>query len=693
MARATFSEHWHRIRELAPRLRSGVLIRPVWHRGERWHVLGDPMAGRFHRLSRGAYAFAGRLDGSRTVHDAWTLAETHAGDDAPTQGEAVAILGQLWSTGLLVGEAPPDVIGLLERAGKSRRREVAAGSLSVLFPRIPLVDPDRFLTWLTRILGWVYTPLGAALWSALLALGIAAVGEQRSRFADQFRGALDPPGAIWGLLAFVIAKLIHELGHGVACKAMARREHVPARIPTLGVMILVGVPSPYVDATAAWALRSKWRRALVGAAGMHAELALASVAAIIWSVVGPGPLSEWAFSTILIASITTLLFNANPLLRYDGYYILSDLAEIPNLSRRATDHLWHLASRHIWGLRRSLSPARDRAEAAALTIFALASTAYRFVLAWTITAFVWNRVPVVGTLIGIVALATLIVAPLALTIRRIVSGDELASVRVRAVTTTIAALLAIVLGLGLIPVPRAVTATGYAFDPSRTDVHAQAPGVLTMSMPSGMRPWHEGANFRIENPEVDSAVRSTVAALRIAELQRIRALASDPSEVLAWESRAEALTAQHAEALRLRQSLAPILKAGIWIAEPDARIKGAHIARGQLLGSMYSDVPTSVRIELTEAQTAAIYAAEGDDPLPVRLRAASGRGGVETGVLKRIAEPAGEDRSFRATVGLAGSGLAHGERVIARIGLPATPLLPRWIDAIRRTLLQRDAPR
>lgn len=693
MARATFSEHWHRVRELTPRLRSGVLVRPVWNRGERWHILGDPVSGRFHRLSPGAYAFAGRLEGRRTVHEAWTLAEIHAGDDAPTQGEAVAILGQLWSAGLLVGEAPPDVVGLLERAGKTRRRELAAGSLSLLFPRIPLLDPDRFLTWLTRLFGWVYSPWGAILWSALLALGAAAVVEQRSRFTDQFRGVLDPPGAIWGLLAFVIAKLIHELGHGIACKAMARRERVPARIPTLGVMILLGVPSPYVDATASWALRSKWRRALVGAAGMHAELTLAAVAAVIWSLVGPGPVSEWAFSTVLVASVSTVLVNANPLLRYDGYYILSDLAEIPNLSRRGTDHLWHLASRHIWGLRRSVSPARDRAEAAILTFYALAATAYRFALAWTITVFVWNRVPVVGTLIGIVSLATLIVAPLALTVRRIVSGDELAPVRVRAVWTTLVAIAGVFLALALIPVPRAVTATGLAVDPGRADIHAQTHGVLRMSMPSGSRPWHEDRNFRIESPEVDAAVRSTDAALRIAELQRIRALASDPSEVRAWESRAEALAAQHAEALRLHRSLAPILPAGIWISDPDARIEGAPIARGQLLGSVHADAPSAARIELTEAQAAAVFAVLADEPLRVRVRPRSGRGSVSAGVLERIAEPAeGGNKTFRASVRLAGSGLAHGEPVIARIQLPPTPLLPRWIDAIRRTLLQRDAP-
>jgi putative peptide zinc metalloprotease protein len=502
VARATYSEHWHRIRDLTPRIRSGVTVRTVWYRGERWHVVGDPVSGKFHRLTAGAYALVGRLDGRRTIDEASAVAMQVAGDAAPTQGEAIAILGHLWASGILGIETTPDVRALLQRAAKGRRREVGAGALMALFPRIPLVDPDRFLAWLTGWMGWAYSPWGVAVWAVLVGLGIASIAGQWRRAAERIDGLLEPAGAVWAIVAYIIAKLIHECGHGVACKAMARREGIRARVPTMGVMILLGVPSPYVDASAAWGLRSKWRRAAVGAAGMHAELALAAIAAIVWSRVGAGPLSEWAFSTMIVAGISTVLFNANPLLRYDGYYILSDLAEIPNLARRATDQLWHLASRHLWGLRSSVTPASDRVEAALLVVYAVVAAAYRFALAWTITAIVWNRVPVVGALVGLVALATLVAAPVAMAVRRIVAGDALRPVRRRAVATTALALAVTLVLVGLVPVPHTVTAVGVVEASARADVHADAPGALADIAPSGsVVRAGESVLARFENPD------------------------------------------------------------------------------------------------------------------------------------------------------------------------------------------------
>jgi putative peptide zinc metalloprotease protein len=692
VARATFSEHWHRIRDLTPRLRAGTTARPVWYRSERWHILGDPVSGRFHRLSAGAYALVGRLDGRRTIDDAWAIAAEAAGDHAPTQGEAIAILGQLWSAGLLHIETTPDVRALLRRATKGRRREATSGALSILFPRIPLVDPDRFLSWLTIGTGWIFSRWGFIAWIALLALGITSLATQHHRLAERTESLLSPASAVWAILAYIIAKLIHELSHGVACKAFARREGTAARVPTLGVMILLGVPSPYIDASAAWALRSKWRRAAVGAAGMYAELALAAIAAIIWSRVGDGPLAQWAFSTMLVAGISTVLFNANPLLRYDGYYILSDLAEIPNLARRATDQLWHLASRYAWGVHTSRSPARDTPEAWFLAAYALAAAAYRFALAWAITAFAWNRVPIVGALVGIIALVTLVLVPLGMAARRIIAGDELRAVRSRAVTSTALALGLALAALGLIPLPHTITATGIVESSDRADVYAAAPGALRSVVPTGSSV-HAGATVlaHLENPSAIAERAQWDAAARRAELERQRSMVRSIAEAAAWESRAAATQAQRAEAQRIESALtitSPI--DGVWIAAKASRTIGAWAPQGARLGVVTTVHGDRARLTLREPQAAAVARAQAVEPRHVRLRSRSGRGIVGEGVVSRIAQATDAARGFEAVIGLTGSDLRTGERIIARIELPASPVLPRWIDAIRRTLLERD---
>ena len=693
VARSTHSEHWHRVRDLRPRMRAGVVVRGTWYRGERWHVVGDPVSGRFHRLSGGAYALAGRLDGRRTIHEAWELAAQAAGDDAPTQGEAIAILGQMWASGVVALEATPDVRALLERASKGRRREVASGAMSVLFPRVPLVDPDRFLSWVTPWAGWVFSVPGFIAWAILVGVGIASVVGSWDRIGAQTDRMLEPASAVWAIAAYVIAKLLHEIGHGVACKALARREGISARVPTMGVMILVGVPSPYVDASAAWGLRSAWRRAAVGAAGMYVEIALAAVAAIVWSRVGPGPVSDWALATMIVAGVTTVVFNANPLLRYDGYYILSDLAEIPNLARRSTDQLWHLASRYVWGVRGSMSPARDGAEAWMLTGYAVAAAVYRFALAWAITIFVWNRVPVVGTLVGIVAMVTLVVVPVGMAVKRIVSGADLASVRGRAVGTSAIAAVACVLAAGLIPVPRTVTAMGVVKADGRADVFAASPGTVDAIAESGTEVMgNNSVVVRITNAEAIADLRAWEAAAQRVELERQRALLRDVNEARAWESRAEATAARIAEAQRVESGLtivAPI--DGEWLAAPGVRAIGAPVAQGEPLGAVSTRRGSRVVVGLRDAQAAAVVGAMGDRHLIARVRGAAGDGGVVRGDLVSVSEAPEGDRGFEATVDLGDGSLRPGARVIARIELPREPLLPRWIDAVRRTVVERDA--
>lgn len=692
VARSTHSEHWHRVRDLRPRLRAGVVVRGTWYRGERWHVVGDPVSGRFHRLSGGAYALAGRLDGRRTIHEAWELAAQAAGDDAPTQGEAIAILGQMWASGVVALEATPDVRALLERASKGRRREVASGAMSVLFPRVPLVDPDRFLAWVTPWAGWVFSLPGFIAWALLVGVGIASVVGSWDRIGARADRMLEPTSAVWALAAYVVAKLLHEIGHGVACKALAKREGVAARVPTMGVMILVGVPSPYVDASAAWGLRSRWHRAAVGAAGMYVEVALAAVAAIVWSRVGPGPVSDWAFATMVVAGVTTVVFNANPLLRYDGYYILSDLAEMPNLARRSTDQLWHLASKYVWGVRGSLSPARDGVEAWMLTGYAVAAAVYRFALAWAITIFVWNRVPVVGTLVGVVAMTTLVVVPVGMAVKRILSGADLASVRGRAVGTTAIAVMACVVGAGLIPMPRTVMAMGVVEADGRADVFAASPGLVDAIADTGTEvAGGTSVVARITNAEAIADLRAWEAAALRVELERQRALLRDVNEARAWESRAETTAARITEAQRVEDGLTVVAPIdGEWLAAPGVRAIGSPVAQGEPLGAVSSQRGSRVVVDLRDAQAAAVVAAMGDRSLATRVRGAAGNGGVVRGDLVAVSEAPEGDRGFEATVDLGDVSLRPGARVIARIELPRAPLLPRWIDAVRRTVVERD---
>src|SRR5687767_7474933 len=323
--RPTFSESWYRVKDLRARLRPSAQISRQYYRGERWYVVRDPAGNQYHRLSDPAYRFVGLLNGQRTVGEAWDLAGGQLADDAPTQPEVIQILSHLYSANLIDADVTPDAAVLLRRHKKLTQRKMQGRLMNILFPRIPLWDPDRFLrTWMPIVrLG--FSKIGAIIWLALVVFAIARLAPEWHTIAKAAQDSVRPHNWLWLWAVFVVIKLIHELGHAFACRRFGGECH------ELGIMFLVFIPTPYVDASTAWSFPNKWHRIFVGAAGMIVELFFAALCTFFW-VSTRDPYSvpaQLAFNAMLVASVTTVIFNANPLLRYDGYYILSDWLEIP----------------------------------------------------------------------------------------------------------------------------------------------------------------------------------------------------------------------------------------------------------------------------------------------------------------------------------------------------------------------------
>jgi hypothetical protein len=332
-------------------------------------------------------------------------------------------------------------------------------------------------------------------------------------------------------------------------------------------------------------------------------------------------------------------------------------------------------------------------------VYAVTSSVYRLTLAWAITVFVWTRVPVVGTVVGIIAFITLLVVPIGALVWRIVMSDEVAQVRGRAVGTTAGAVVAGAAALGLVPVPHVVTVTGVVEPSSRVEVHAIAPGFVDAVAPSGaMVRARDSVVVRTLNPALGAERAEWEAGARRAELERMRALTDDLNTAKAWEARAAATHARLAEAKRKEDGLVvrpPI--DGVWLSERRARDVGAFVEAGALLGRVESEEPARVRVPVREPVAAAIFGAEDRGPIRARVRSATGRGGVCAGVLDRVVQSElGAQRSrsrvFEAIIDVGGGPIRVGERVIVRLELPRTPLLPRWIASVQRSLLSRDLP-
>ena len=488
--RPTFHESWYRVAELHPRLRTTVQISRQHFRGQPWHVVQDHTNNAFFRLAEPAYRFVGLLDGRRTVAEAWKLVNEQLGDDAPTQGEAIQLLGQLYTANLLQAEVTADTHSLFQRYKKRRQREVTSYLMNILFARLPLVDPDAFLERWLPLFGWIFSPVGLVVWIILISIGvhqILGLSEWRSQLLSSSKNLLAPENLLFLYVAFAAIKACHEMGHAISCKKFGRQSGTGGEVHVIGIMLLVFTPVPYVDASSSWALQNKWHRAIVGAAGMWVELAIASVAAIIWSNTGDtgayAQLHNFCYNVMFVASFSTVVFNANPLLRYDGYYILSDLLEIPNLGQRSKDYVYYLVKKFVWNVRFSRNPAYSASEEAWLLLYAIASFLMRALVSFSILfylATVLNGALVVlAALMAFAGIITWVLVPIGQFVHYLITSPELARVRSRAISTTAAFVAVVVWLVGYVRVPDHAHAQGVAEPLNMTELFAGADGFVT----------------------------------------------------------------------------------------------------------------------------------------------------------------------------------------------------------------------
>jgi putative peptide zinc metalloprotease protein len=299
------------------------------------------------------------MDGVLTVQELWDAVSTQAGDEAPTQDEVIRLLGQLHAADALICDVMPDSQELFRRFRKHERMKLKQRIWTPLAVRFPLFDPEHFLERTYPYLSFLFSWFGLALWVIVVGCGVVLAAVHWSELTrDIVDQALTPQNLVLLWFVYPAVKALHELGHGYAAKYAGG----------IGIMFLVLMPVPYVDVSSAWGFRDKHKRMLVGAAGIAVELFLGALALFVWLNVESGSAHVIAYNVMLISGISTLLFNGNPLLRFDGYYVLADAIEIPNLGNRSNKYLGYLIQRYLYGSRDAESPADSRGERAQIVI-------------------------------------------------------------------------------------------------------------------------------------------------------------------------------------------------------------------------------------------------------------------------------------------------------------------------------------
>ncbi len=576
----TFSESWYRVANQRICLRPDVKVRRQNYRGERWIVLENPFSNQYFRLRPEAYEFIARLRPDRTVQEVWQQCLDRFPDHAPSQEAVIHLLSQLYFANLLQYDLATDSAQLFERYKKRRQREIGSNFLNIMFMRFPLLDPDRFLVRTLPVIGKLISPIGAALWLLVVGFALKIAVDNFDLLRQQSQGILAPSNLPLLYLGLILIKSLHEFGHAYFCRRFGGEVHV------MGIMLMIFTPMPYVDATSSWSFRSRWKRVLVGAAGMIVEVFFAAIATFVWARTAEGTLHSLAYNIMFVASVSTVVFNINPLLRFDGYYILSDLLEIPNLTQRASSQLRHLAEHYLLGVKKSEGPAETRREAGWLAFFGGASGIYRVIVFSGVLLTVADRFLIIGIVMALVCLISWVTVPVITFIRYLATNPRLDRVRTRAIAITAGIACIVVVLLGVVPFPNAFRAPGVVRASERTEIANETAGNVEAVLVKPGSPVKRGQPLlKLHNRELE--LQLAAAKARYEEITaRLRQATAEQSADIApltqlnnsVSDRLKKLT-QDSEHLVVRAR-----HDGVWVAPGVENYTGRWLPRGSNLG-------------------------------------------------------------------------------------------------------------
>lgn len=517
-------------RKLPIRKRADLSARRQRYHGQSYWVVKEPVGLNYFRFHEEEYAILQMLDGEASLDDIKERFEAQFPPQKITLEELQQFLGMLHRSGLVVVGVPGQGKQLNKRRSERRRKELLGALTNILCIRFKGFDPDRLLTQMLPYFRWLFSPVTVTfcvlLALAALSLVLVEFDVFRSKLPD-FYQFFTPYNAIWLAITLGVTKVVHEFGHGLSCKYFGGECH------EMGVMVLVLTPCLYCNVSDSWMLPNKWHRAAIGAAGMYIEVVLASVATFVWWFSQPGMLNHLALNTMFIASVSTVMFNANPLLRYDGYYILADITEIPNLRQKATQILSRKLGWWCLGIEPVEDPFLPERNQIFFMLYTIASVLYRWFVMISILLFLYKvfepyGLKVIGQAMVIMSVYAMVVQPLYQLGKYLhVPGrlDKVKKVRVAVTLGLIAAALGAVL---FVPLPFQIIATMEIQARDADSVYVDVPGTLVeLDVQSGSRVEKGQTLARLSNLDLELEIVELKSQLaqqkaRLESLKRTR---------------------------------------------------------------------------------------------------------------------------------------------------------------------------
>ncbi len=575
-AEAASEELYSRLAELEAVRRSDLEITRQVSRSGAWYVVHDPVTFRHHRLSVKDYQIFAALQPGRTLDECFqSLIRQNVVDESENE-QFYAWVVQLNRLGLVT--LPIDTGRVLhsrsvEKTSAGRRAKLAG----IMFYRMPLWSPDAFLRRTLRFVAPLFTRVALVIWLIAMYVSCLYVWKHGSELADPFRYASATQSALLMAGLLVVLKGVHEFGHAYACR------YFGGRVPEMGMFFIVFTPCAYVDASASWSFTDRRRRIIVALAGMYFESIAAIGALILWSLSGPGLVKAAAHQALMLATIVTIGFNVNPLMKFDGYYILADLLGMPELRN---DGIWEwkrYVKRFLYGLQFP-SVAQSAKESLGLALFGCSLSAYKVTVIVSISAMIAG-LPVIGLPLGLIFFVSFFWQLLGRFVRYSMTSDELAACRFRGIAVAAAGIFG---GIGVLfhlPAPGMTTAHGVVRHEFRETLHAQVDGFLeSVAAEHGQAVVAGQEICRLSSDALDAEAQRLTEALVDAELEARTLMSEAPAQYQLAIQSLDQVRSRYRQVdrnLAAMTALAPTQ--GQIFASPVLKVPGSWVRQGEVL--------------------------------------------------------------------------------------------------------------
>jgi len=465
---------------LKVKLRPDLIVQPQFYEGMTHYVVKDPIALKYFRFKIEEFFLLQQFDGKQSLQDVKRAFERKYRPQTISVDDLLRFAAQLHEAGIAQLDTNDQARALIDRWRKNRWKKVWQFLANILYIKIPVVDPEKLLTGMYPYFRWIYSRWFNVFAVGLMLSALTMVASHWPEFhakLPDFQSFFNWHTILYFWCSLAVVKVIHEFGHGLTAK------HFGGEVHEMGMLFLVMTPALYCDVTDSWLLPSKWKRIWISAAGIYVECFLAAVATFVWFNTDPGLLNSLMMATMFICSVNTVMFNANPLLRYDGYYVAADWLEVPNLRIKSTQFFAYLFQEKVLGLEVPVQSYMPRSRRFLFVSYAIASFLYRWVVTFSILFFLskflepWG-LKSVSYMMMTFAAGSMIGMPIYQMIKFVRQPGRMRKVKKARAAAFAAVAVAAIAGILAIPTPLRVSGTLVLTAARPAEVYAEVPGRL-----------------------------------------------------------------------------------------------------------------------------------------------------------------------------------------------------------------------